>query len=724
MTIYAHSHPDHPGDPAKWQELDDHLRNVAERAAEFAKGFGSADWAWNAGWLHDLGKADSAFQCYLRRENGLDDGEYDSGKVNHSSAGAAFAEETLGKCAGRVLAYLSAGHHAGLPDWNSADSGNAALSIRLVEGRDNLSRILSYAVTLAPRLRPVPKPPEFVRKAADFHLWIRMLYSCLVDGDFLDTEQFMQPEQGVLRFGAGVVTTELKTRFDEYMRAKVVNAGQSQVNDVRQEILAACREAATQAPGLFSLTVPTGGGKTLSSMAFALEHAVRHGKKRIIYVIPYTSIIEQTAAVLVDVFGVENVIEHHSNLDPDRETLRSRLASENWDAPIVVTTNVQFYESLYGARSGSCRKLHNLVDCVVVLDEAQLIPPELLTPCVDVMNQLVRNYGITMVLATATQPALPGLDKPKEIIPSSLTLYDRLKRVEYSLPMFDKRMEWADVAECLNAERQVLCVVNKRRDCHDLHKLMPVGTVHLSALMCAAHRSEVIAFIKERLKKNEPVRVVSTQLVEAGVDIDFPVVYRSLTGLDSIAQAAGRCNREGRLRRGQVRVFVPPEPSPCGLLRKREDTAREMFLAAAIDLHQPEVFSRYFELLYPRVNDTGVRFRNWLERDATPSLVFQFRTAAMDFRLIRDETQRSVFIRYGGSPEWLGQLQAIGPTRESLRRLQRYTVNLSLWDFTKALADGLVEEVWNGYWCWSGKYDDIFGLDIYGGGRSPQDLII
>jgi CRISPR-associated endonuclease/helicase Cas3 len=720
MKYYAHSKEGRP--PEEWQELDEHLRNVAERAAMFASVFQSADWAWNAGWLHDIGKSDSAFQGYLRRENGFDDADYDSGRVNHSSAGAALAEGRLGACVGRILAYLVAGHHAGIPDWYPSETANAALSVRLEEGGENLERIQDFAGATIRMLRQTFRPPNFVKRG-DFHLWVRMLYSCLVDADYLDTETCMHPAQGEGRGGFKTLS-ELKPIFDAYMENKSAKADRTPVNAIRQEILEACRSAAQQDPGLYSLTVPTGGGKTLSGMAFALDHAVKHGKRRIIYVIPYTSIIEQTVQIMAGVFGPENVVEHHSNLDPERETQRTRLAAENWDAPIIVTTNVQFFESLYAAKSGRCRKLHNIINSVVILDEAQLLPPELLTPCVDVMNRLVRNYGVTMVLSTATQPALPKIDHSKEIIPVALDLYGRLKRTEFDLPDLNTRTEWGDLAKCLQQHEQVLCVVNTRRDCFDLYKLMPEGTIHLSALMCGEHRSAVIADIKQRLRDGLSIRVVSTQLVEAGVEIDFPVVYRALAGLDSIAQAAGRCNREGRMVKGEVHVFVPPKSAPLGLLRKGEDTTRELCAVQDFNLHQANVFTSYFALFYSRVNDTGSRFNDWLVRDENPHLHFQFRTAGEKFRLIDDQAQRAVFVRFGDSPRWLDQLRVIGPTRENLRRLQRYTVNLSVRTFNQAKTDGLLEEVGKDFWSWIGRYDVVIGLDAFGTGRAPEDLVV
>jgi len=713
--------------PEEWQRLEDHLLNVATKAEKWTAKFHSADWGWNAAWLHDLGKAADEFQAYLRRENGLDDAEYDlagHARVNHSSAGAAFSEKTLGQIAGRAIAYLVAGHHAGLPDFYSSDTGRAALQIRLAEGKENLSRICTATEQIGKQLRRDVKPPPYV-KLYNFHLWIRMLFSCLVDADFLDTEDFINPEQAKNRKGYPALPI-LKPIFDGHMEGMARMAPNTPVNLVRREVLTACRNAAQRDPGLFSMTVPTGGGKTLSAMAFALDHAVTYGKSRIIYVIPYTSIIEQTAKILADIFGIENVIEHHSNLDPDKETQRSRLASENWDAPVIVTTNVQLFESLYAAKPGRCRKLHNIINSVVILDEAQLLPPELLDPCVDVINQLSRNYSVTIVLATATQPALPKLDKPREIITNPAMLYERLKRTKIIPPAnLNDSSKWEDIAKRLQQHDQVLCVVNTRRDCYDLYKLMPDGTIHLSALMCGEHRSEKIQGIKQRLKLGLTTRVISTQLVEAGVDIDFPVVYRALAGLDSIAQASGRCNREGKLNEegmfGEVYVFVPPKRSPRGLLRKGEDKTRELFCLPDFNPQHPAEFTRYFNLFYSSVNDTGTRFKEWLQNDV-PNV--QFRTAGNKFQLIDDQAQQPVFVRFGDSGKWLDELRRIGPKRQNMRKLQRYTVTLSRNHFEKAKFDGLVEEIWSGFCVWIGRYDPDHGLDLFGRGWAPEDLMI
>ncbi len=727
---YAHSKPGHQ--VFDWQPLETHLKNVAECAARFAESFQSSDWAWNAGWIHDLGKADNRFQSYLLRENGLDDSEYDGsgiGRVNHSSAGAALAEEMFNKPKnpiGRTLAYLGAGHHAGLPDWFESETGAAALRIRLEEGQSNLDRIRAWSEQLCHNLRHIIKPPSFVKKES-FHLWVRMLYSCLVDADYLDTEEFMQPEQSYCRFGFTSLE-ELKSVFDTHMAQKAATSPKTPVNDIRQEVLSACRSTATKSSGMFSLTVPTGGGKTLSAMAFALDHAVKHGKTRIIYVIPYTSIIEQTAATLARIFGAHNVVEHHSNLDPEYETQRSRLAAENWDAPIIVTTNVQFFESLYSAKSSRCRKLHNIINSVIILDEAQLLPPELLKPCVHAMNQLVADYGVTIVLSTATQPALRELDEAFEIIPDPPNLYERLRRTEITFPeSLHEPTKWQEVAERLQQHDQVLCIVNTRRDCHDLYKLMPKGSIHLSALMCGEHRSETIKTIKERLDGGQTTRVVSTQLVEAGVDMDFPVVYRALSGIDSIAQAAGRCNREGNLnaqgRLGVVRVFVPPKPSPPGLLLKGEGTTIELHSLPDFSPQDPEIYTRYFNLFYSMVNDTGAAILKELTPSDSHVLDVSFRSVGERFKLIKDDQQRPLFVHYDEkSDNLIKQLHFSGPNRNLLRKLQRFTVNLPVWLF-KQLQRDTIEE-WPDFWVWNGRYDKDCGVDVFGDGLSPEEAII
>jgi len=728
-----------------WHEhlLDEHLHGVAHLAGEFAKHFNSADWASMAGLWHDLGKYSTEFQRYIKTVSGYDAEahiEGAPGRVDHSTAGAIHAVRQFGEH-GRILAYLIAGHHAGLPDWHAAETGGKALSIRLgAEQNHLLDRI--PAQTIPQKILTQSKPTTKLRGGAEgLHLWLRMLFSCLVDADFLDTEKFMNDAQAAARSGYRDIA-DLMDRFDKHMAALVVNADNTPVNAIRADILRQCREKAAFAPGLFSLTVPTGGGKTLSGMAFALRHVIQHKKQRIIYVIPYTSIIEQTAGIFRDIFG-DNVVEHHANLDPDKEDARSRLATENWDAPIIVTTNVQFFESLFAARTSRCRKLHNIVNSVVVLDEAQLLPPEFLQPIADVMNQLASHYGVTFVLSTATQPALSsfqsfggqpfrGLDDVREIMDDPDALYQALQRVEVSVPSdLQTPRDWESVATELIQYPSVLCIVSRRDDARELHRLMTdhedgKDTLHLSALMCGEHRSRVIADITARLKRNESVRVISTQLVEAGVDVDFPVVYRTLAGLDSIAQAAGRCNREGKQNGlGRVVVFVPPKPAPPGLLRQAAQISMSLLSGYKGNVLARDLTKRFFEHLYvraPSLDKHGIHER--LTQDARECQI-QFRTVADKFRLIDDSAYQTILVRYGNNDALLGKLEKNGPERWLMRKLQRYSVNLPKYLFAQLEKQGDVREIWQGIYAQVGDslYDKSLGV-VTDGNIAPDDLTV
>lgn len=725
---FAHLVPDEEG---AWRrhELLEHLEAVARLAGEMASYFGSFDWAEVAGLWHDLGKYRPAFQQYIRRVTGYEaeNAHIESrSRVDHSTAGAIHAVERFG-VHGRILAYLIAGHHAGLPDWHC---GESALSCRLskTELLEDAKRgeIPAYLMDAA-------KPTgAFVGGKAGFALWVRMLFSCLVDADFLDTEAFMDPVKGRQREGYPAFT-ELLPIFERHISKKTAEAINTPVNRIRAEVLDRCIDGAALPPGIFSLTVPTGGGKTLSSLAFALHHAKCHGLRRVIYAIPYTSIIEQTAGIFRGIFG-DAVLEHHSNLDPEKEDARSRLAAENWDAPIVVTTNVQFFESLFSARSSRCRKLHNIAGSVVVLDEAHLLPPEFLASILDVIRLLAAHYRVTFLLCSATQPALQsrqefgwsfaGLDGVTELMPDPDTLYSVLDRVNYRFPInLHESITWDALAEQISQQDSALCIVNRRDDARDLWRAMPEGTLHLSALMCGEHRARVIAEIKARLNDGIPTRVVSTQLVEAGVDVDFPVVFRALAGMDSLAQAAGRCNREGNLDgKGQVAVFVPPKPAPMGLLRKGEQASKSLLHGQTDFSMDRQAFRRYFELFYRSVNsfdEDGIL--DLLK--AGGGMEVQFRSAAERFQLIDDAGQQAVLVPYDEGAALIGKLGKDGPERWLLRRLQRYTVNIPRRLFQKIHAQGDVEEVWQGFFAaLPALYDEQLGL-LPAAHYEPEDLI-
>ena len=723
--------------------LEHHLKKVGKRAGNYAADFSSSEWAQLAGIWHDLGKYNPGFQEYIRDKTGYEREnahiETKPGKVDHSTAGAIYAVDKLGVM-GRILAYLIAGHHAGLPDWHKDEGSGRPLKERILE-QSHLTKALNGNAVPTEILNPLisVQPPGFVCETTDnFALWVRMLFSALVDSDFLDTESFMNEAQSAER-GQYQSLFELRGLFNAHMDGLAVKAAEkpSGVNTERAAILQQCRDAAQKPVGLFSLSVPTGGGKTLSSMAFALDHAIRHNMRRVIYVIPYTSIIEQTAEVFRAIFGDANVLEHHSNTDPDKaskEDSRSRLASENWDAPIIVTTSVQYFESLFAARTSRCRKLHNIVNSVVVLDETQLLPPDHLDPILRVMKQLSAYYKVTQVLSTATQPALQhdrcepvtghvicqGLKDVTEIIAEPDKLYRSLERVRITLPAdFTTPVNWDEFCHEIVEHERVLVVVNRRQDARDLHALLPKGTYHLSALMCAEHRSIVIHEIKQKLlDTKEPVRVVSTQLIEAGVDMDMPVVFRALAGLDSIAQAAGRCNREGRLEdKGEVVVFVPPKPSP-GLLGKAASSCVTLLTPHAgkvLESLPPDLFTRYFDLFYGKLTSLDKAGITALLKPDDQLGDCQFKTAALKFQMIEEGDTFTVFVRFDDkASKLLDDLARVGPERWLMRRLQRYTVTLYGYQFRPLLDCGDIREVWQGIYVQNTDtlYDSQLGLKL------------
>jgi CRISPR-associated endonuclease/helicase Cas3 len=627
----------------------------------------------------------------LCRANGIEAHlEQLPGRVDHSTAGAQHAMNVAGPL-GALLAYCIAGHHAGLPD-RLSPHGQSGLDDRLAKF-DHLTGCLTAVPPEFLRSTTLATPPltidrrDHARASFQVAFLGRMLFSCLVDADFLATEQFMSPDQSQARGGRLLTVADLDRCLDAYLAKLAQDTKPSPVNTVRAHVLSVCRAAAMQSPGLFSLTVPTGGGKTLSSLAFALVHAGEHGYERVIYGIPFTSIIEQTANVYRKVFaalGRDAVLEHHSNFDPSRETLQSRLASENWDAPLVVTTNVQLFESLFAAKTSRCRKLHRLVGSVIVLDEAQTLPIEFLRPCLEALRELVTNYRCTVVLCTATQPALHlrdgfpiGLENVREIMPDPPALYRKMKRARADY--LGKRSDQELVGE-LQSEEQFLCIVNTRAHAARLYELLAFGTdsegtFHLSTFMCGAHRTNVLDAIRRRLTGGQRCCVVSTSLIEAGVDVDFPLVYRALTGVDSIAQAAGRCNREGRRPEGVLKVFIASDVRLLGYLNAVAQSTAEL-LPDATDLLDPELVRRYFELHYCRQKgDDRWDKKRVMECFPTPlqSLHFQYRTAAERFHLI-EETGRPVFVPYKKRGRRLTELLRKQPTRKLLRRLQRYSV--------------------------------------------------
>lgn len=710
----------HAAEDGRKHLLEEHLRGTAELAAKFSAEFKCSEWGRLAGLWHDLGKYSSRFQEYIRSVNDPDAHVGMKGG-DHSSAGALLAIEKLKF--GLVLAYLIAGHHAGLPDWQ--EGGPASLAHRL-QCTELLEKVLDRGIPEIILNQPVPAESPKAGTDLSLSIWLRMLFSCLVDADFLDTEAFFDPAKSRGR-GDYPDLPKLLPTFENFMRMKQAEAADTPVNRIRSVILRQCIRKAKEQPGIFTLSVPTGGGKTLSSLAFALHHASTHSKRRIIYVIPYTSIIEQTAEQFRRVFHecIDVVVEHHSNLDVEdysRDNARSRLASENWDAPIIVTTNLQFFESLFASRTSRCRKLHNIVNSVVIFDEAQLLPPDYLNPILETLKELRKNYGVSVVFCTATQPAFRphkemdfdfrGLNGIEEIMDNPSMLFKQLKRTEVKvMGNLLAPQDWEEIAIRVKGHSSVLCIVNRRDDARTLWELMTKGTFHLSALMCGAHRTNKINEIKLHLKERHPTRVISTQLVEAGVDVDFPTVYRALAGLDSIAQAAGRCNREGLREKGEVFVFTPPSRIPAGHLRQAAEIGRELLSNYGDDAMRPEWFEEFFRRFFwvrgDRLDDKQIM--DLLKNDS--QLRISFREAAKRFKLIDESAQAPVIVLYENG-DLLEALEKRQPDRLLLRKLQRYVVNLPRRLHTLLLACGAIREIHPGIFVQAhgALYDDNLGF--------------
>ena len=561
--------------------------------------------------------------------------------------------------------------------------------------------IILEKITQSIPLSPLPGKIGF-----SISFFIRMLYSCLVDADSLDTEAFMNTSLSAIRGGYDSIEN-LSTVFFEYIKRMDSDIEDAPINQHRNEIRQQCLKMADLNTGFFSLTVPTGGGKTLSSMAFALKHLKTNNLNRIFYVIPYTSIIEQNARIFKDIFGEQNVLEHHSNFDPVRENYDDfqmkemwyKVTSENWDVPITVTTNVQFFESLFAHKRSRCRKLHNLTKSIIILDEAQMLPTEYLKPSLQALSELVVNYGSTVVLCTATQPKIGGLiDKTlniTEIMSSPRDLYEQFNRVKV-FNLGEKTDE--ELVDLLKQQVQVLCIVNTRKHAQVLYDaLSKMGkTYHLSAKMCPVHRREILGEIRENLESGKECRVISTQLIEAGVDVDFPVVFRTMTGIDSIAQASGRCNREGKRSIGEVFLFSSSEKhgKPIGWQRKVAEIG-EMVLESHDDPLSLSAIDEYFQKLYFYEGDDGLdqkRILSLLEKRRN-EFAFPFEEVSHSYKLIEENT-RDVIIPFDKDAERaIKNIRRIGFPGDFARKLQGYTVSIYYPEFLELDNSGAIETI-------------------------------
>lgn len=720
----SHVRKDTDGNIVAYQSNEEHSRGVAELAARFASEFGMGDFGRLMGLLHDKGKEKDEFQNYIRFQNELTDKKtYTQEGKAHAYVGGLLAKSGFGPIS-PLIANPIMGHHRGLYDYGDLENETRREVPKEISSIDMKGVPLHFPEWMNPR----------VLQPKDFHHVERMLFSCLVDADYLDTERFMQPAQHQLRGGKATLADLLPMLED---KLHSFGEPQTEVNCIRAEIQQYCRESALYAPDFYSLTVPTGGGKTLSSLLWALLHAVRYGKRRIIIAIPYTSIIVQTAAILRRIFGAENVLEHHSNIalnehDESETAEKLELATENWDYPIIVTTNVQLFESMFSHKSSDCRKLHNIANSVLIHDEVQTLPTDFLQPIVDALDTYHRIFGVSVLFTTASQPVLEGehqgtnpsvtlkgLKSIKEIVPPHAVLHDRLRRVE--LDIDDTPRTYDEVAERLMQHDRVLCIVNTRRDAKEIFDRLPDEgiRIHLSRMMCPAHLSAKIQEMKDALADphNRIVRVVSTQLVEAGVDIDFPVVYRQEAGLDSILQAAGRCNREGKHSLCTTHVFslAAEHPLPKGYISQCNNARLNMI--GQYDWFSPKAMNSYFIQLYSRIRDFDAKkmseylYTPYVIKNGRQIYNLQPETAAQEFQLIDDSTA-SVVVNWKNSVSLIEKLKKEGPSYALIRELSQYSVNLHQYNLKQMLAEGIVEEVIAGIYVAAGsnQYNAAVGL--------------
>ncbi len=725
--LYAHT----PNEDGEWDYLCAHSRKVGERARCFADVFGDGNLAYLLGLAHDLGKADPEFQRYLVAQAR---GEQCKSPP-HAWAGAALFFVKRTSIPWAEICMPIAGHHSGLGEVgivaNRLDSrlvGNEEFLAQLQQMLAKMIREDALQSGICPTIKHKHLDP-FRQETR-----VRMLFSALVDADWLATESHFSPKKERFRSGWPAIV-ELWERFEVDQKKLVMCTDTTScVNKVRNDVYEHCLRASALEPGFFRLTVPTGGGKTRSSLAFALQHCIAHGLRRVVIAIPYTSIIDQTAEVCRKILGDDAVLEHHSQIDydavkkryGDSEHLdamprRQELATENWDAPLIVTTTVQLFESLFCNRTSKCRKLHNLAGSVIILDEVQTRPPELLSPTLSMLRNLVEDYRVSVVLCTATQPALqstPFLTELKgvdirEIVPGYRRHFEALKRVDYE---FRKNpIAIADIVKEIEAEERVLAVFNSRKDALSVISMFGERdeAFHLSALLCPAHRKKVLADVRRRLDEKEPVCLISTQVIEAGVDVDFPVVYRVLGPLDRIVQVAGRCNREGELDAGRVIVFELAEGrAPRGAYASGIEKARLLLQAYPDSLHDPALYEEYFRRLFYDLDLDVHRIQQYRKELNYPEV-------ARRYKLIPGDTC-PVVVPYEDAfnrlDVWLKH-----PCRDTWRRLQPYIVTLYQYELESLEREGWVDKSAEGLYRWNGGYDEKRGIRAY---YDPSDLLL
>lgn len=700
------------------QTNEEHTNGVAKLASRFAGEFGMAKWGKVLGDLHDKGKEVNSFQQHIKKESGFDPSIKVEGDYHHAYVGGILARKLYGKASDNYFVNQIISHHTGLCDSDELDGLNSCLL-----------KTIPPEVNLHLNREQLEKPAFTGFEKKDCHHLSRMLYSCLVDADYLDTEAFMDKGSSILRMNKSTLK-DLLPKLEGHLNNLNSNAVKSEVNYIRMQVQQQCKYMAETPVCFYSLTVPTGGGKTLSSLLWAMKHAIHNEQKRIIIAIPYTSIIMQTASILREIFGEENILEHHSNVDPERiedEILREKfkLATENWDYPIVVTTNVQLFESMFSNKPSACRKLHNIVNSVVIMDEVQTLPTDYLQPIVDSLITYNKLFNVSVLFTTASQPVLsgmiegcnpnvsfPGIDKINEIIPEDFKLHEKLRRVKLDINNDGKSYD--EVVEMLSRHKRVLCIVNTRRDAKEIYERLPQEgiTLHLSKMMCPAHISKTIEKIKTALKDdtNEIIHVVSTQLIEAGVDIDFPVVYRQEAGLDSILQAAGRCNREGKNDICTTYVFSLAKEYNLPKGRIQDSNNARLSLDTSSDWFAPETMNCFFRQLFCRIDNFDKKDMKHYLYDVKN---ISFASAAQEFRLIED-TGKTVIVSWEDSMDLVQELIQNGPSYLLMKKLSKYCVNIYQRDFEALCKLGIVSEKKEGLLVvdYAQQYDEHIGLRI------------
>lgn len=722
------------GQKVFFHKLADHLKGTASLSAEFAESFGCRNWGYAAGLIHDIGKFSDAFQEYIRAVvlEKSDNPKYFRGSVDHTSAGAIFAANN----GLPIIDYISAGHHSGLQDFNDKKA-------RLAK-KDCFDSVRERALKFFSDNK-IPPPENFADRHIDgysINMLVRLMFSALVDADFLDTEKFFHPERSRGGFDSPEV---LLQRLQSHLKTLFENSPDTPLNRLRRGIDDDCAAAADSDSdgGYFSLGVPTGGGKTLASILWALKFAVKNGKRRVIVAIPYTSIISQTAAQYRKIFGDKNVLEHHSNVEPDKlfdadgQPTAARFASENWDAPIVITTNVQLFESMYANSPSRTRKLHNICNSVIILDEAQMLPPDFLKPILWGLDAFVKIGGAAVLFCTATQPVFSGkigsnkekFDSPvknvREIVANSDELQAAFRRTKISL--LPEEFGLAEFADFLRMRAgSFLCICNTRAHAAEIYSALGDDSAfHLSRSMCTAHIDDVLAKIKASLASGKCTRAVSTQLVEAGVDLDFPEVFREQAGLDSIIQAAGRCNREGRAKTGDVYVFKTKNTLTSRFISNGvhalEDT---LYCCKGEPLDSRKVVEKYFDNFFANcANFDSSNVNGLLVKNASYG-EFQFETAAKIFHLIDDSDSVEVLVPYRDGAD-LCRCVSDGHLGDSqfFRKLRRYCVSVRKSQLEELLRAGQITD-FNGIYVLNdpSSYSEKIGLTI--NGNALKDILI